>query len=304
MRSEPINQISIEPASTDLTKAQFSLSLRARAYYHLRADKKDIYTTLLSFRKINVLPEELIVHIFEQGVPTSFIPNWKSFLKKLDSEDPHLEIKLRTYLGAHYNKEVKAVKHLPAHFLADGVKPEYFTKQFGKTIAQQILGIINHLNMLPTEALSAKALKFSMHPKFVEAWALTENFSINNESYLFFPNLELYYLPDNLKKCTKLKGLSTLNNHLTTLPREIDRLVILESLSFLNNQLSRLPDELTSLHTLKHLNLARNELTALPKSFSELKNKTQVNIDAFVKIPDGCGHLDIYVCKTTTPSKK
>jgi len=278
----PIENTPTNTTQTQEYVAQFNLSARAKAYYGSNETlKKSLICQILSMRHTEIpkyqLPEELIAHIFEQSVPTDFVPNWKALFKGLSSsEDPDLENKLQArcaQLGINYKKETGALAEVKAHFLEKQEYAAYFEKQFGKTDAQQLYGIINHLNMLPTQAKADESLKGSMHTQFVAAWDSVGNIEAYRVPYmteLSFENQQLFYVPDNLKNFKGLKFLSFFNNNLKTIPVEIGALT-----------------------NLRMLYIHKNRLSIFPNPLTQRSKKCAITIDPSLQVPDGCKHLEI-----------
>jgi len=293
-----------KPAQVKEEISQFPLSLRGKTYYRSTSNKECIYTTLLSFRKIDILPTKLISYIFEQGVPPYFDGTLKSLFKGFDLEDPDLENKLKARCvecNINYDAQKAALAEVKTHFLAQDIDRSYFEKQFGNTAAKQFLSIVNHLNMLPTQAKTDETLKGSMHANFVETWEMIENISTDNtrlylfneNTHFYLFNKNLFYVPNNLKKCTTLTNLDLSINHLMTLPPKIEKLTKLQSLSIGDNQLSNLPESIGNLAMLTVLMLFRNQLKTLPNSITQLSNGCTIVVEPSVQVPDGCEHLDI-----------
>jgi len=226
-------------------------------------------------------------------------------------KDVKSEEALKARLGEKdYAAELKILEKVKAHFLK---KPEYeiyFKEQFGEQPWQQICGIINFLNKLPSEVLEDSALENCINENFVEV--LTQLYRTNRNVTVLDSNTfkGLHFIPktvfdfkklESLRFCghcfrivpaeigqlTKLKILFLFGNEITTISSEIKYLMALESLYLGHNKLIRLPAEIAQLKALKCLELHNNCLTQVPVELNACTQLTYLNLNENLCVKDG-----------------
>lgn len=85
-------------------------------------------------------------------------------------------------------------------------------------------------------------------------------------------NLDLSFIPDEIKLFTNLKKLDLGNNNLSMEEfRKISELQSIEELSIRHNNLNQLPAEILNFQNLQRLDIFANNISSFPKGFSDLR---------------------------------
>ncbi len=131
------------------------------------------------------------------------------------------------------------------------------------------------------------------------AWSSESSFAQewNEEGRLTEIMLTMYIeLPNTFGNLTELKGLTLMDNQLSSLPQSMENLVKLKTLIITNNQLDDIKDfDFGSMaDSLQVLKLSHNELSDLPLSIGDLVNLELLHLDnnLLSSLPSNLGNLN------------
>jgi len=132
-----------------------TLSLRAKIYYMMEhGDYLKMRCALIGMRKADILPEEILVHILEQGVEELSVDNVTILLDIIDHVSLEQLTAVCKTLGINLDAEMNAITEMRSHS-NDSVTPTkratYFDKQFGETPLDHFKNILKTFRTLPSE---------------------------------------------------------------------------------------------------------------------------------------------------------